>query len=219
MITVKNIYDSLSQNELMLSNYPSEFWSEYIHNHTTYDRIFTRLYRSFSPWEQDENDSIEYIKDNFITAVRDILKLYDKEFSELYKIHILDSDAYDIINDFSRKEVMDRDTMDSYGMRNDSFSNSKGSQSDSYVERVAPYDSNNFNENIGSTTNQGSRNDSGSSTKGSQDDVHTEDYTLKTSGYNTNPLSNIKKHKDYWSNEDFYSYIFGVIAERLLIIS
>lgn len=240
MKTVKDIYKSLRSSDYMLSQFGADFWLDYRNNHTTYDRLFTRMYKGFSPWEQERNEDIADIRDNFIQSVRDILQLNEKEFSELYRIHVMPNTEYSLSSDFKSTEIMDKDTTSTFGQRVDSFSstsgartddyqNVKGTQSDSTTEQVAPFDSESFSNNTKTTLTEGQRSDSGTSTKGIQNDSgsntqgahndsYTEDYTLTKEGYNNNPLENIKKHKDFWSKEDFYAHIFGVIAEELLII-
>lgn len=218
MFTVYDLYKSLTSGEKLLSDYNAEFWNEYISNNSVYDRIFARLFKSFSPWAQDNEETLEEVKTNFIQGVSDTLRLNSKEFEELYKIHILPSDSYSLTNDFQTREIMDKDSSDNYGIRTDTSNNTKGSQNDTTIGKVSPYDSENFNNNNQTSYSEGSRSDSGSFIKGSQDDLHSENYTLTKEGNLVNATSNIKKHKDLWSKEDFYSYVFGVIAKNLLIL-
>ena len=236
---------------LMLSNYTTgdndtDFWAEYRNNHANYDRVFNRMFNSFYPFLQLEDDTLEEVVDSFRQDVYDHLLINTKKYEELYRIQVIPDEDYSLTNNYDVTETMDKDVTDNqdneYGSRSDSGSFTKGSRTDNttvgeqtttVTEKVAPYDSSDFANNSQGTTVAGQRQDSftegqqldsSSSTKGSQTDnldrTYTEDYTLKRYGNIgvQTATDMISKHKSFWDMWSFYEYIFKEICKELLMI-
>lgn len=101
---VIQIYNQCKQNNThMLSDYQSDFWQGYIANYNRYDNYFTRQYGIFSAcFAESAND--------FINQVFEHLLLYDKQYSELYRIQVIDDDKYSLTNNYDMTEKMERTT-------------------------------------------------------------------------------------------------------------
>lgn len=227
-LLVKDMYKYASTNNLkLLSNYSSTFWSEYLTNSAKYDKLFNRLYMSFKYFNQDETSVIATLTTDFIDEVYNHLLVNDKKYSELYRVNVLTDNDYKILDNYKYTEVMDKDLQNyssiTSGSRSDSTSNTKGAQTDTTETQVSAYNSSSYSNQDKTTDIMGSRSDSGSFTKGSQTDSITgsnaENYTLtktgKTSDYTMSEM--ISKHSKYWSNYEFYTYIFEDICKELLL--
>ena len=121
-----------------------------------------------------------------------------------------------------------RNVLDSIGNRNDSTSTNTGSQSNSSSENIGSYtDTEQILQGARTTTDsitEGAHTDSENTTKGAQTDTKTstgsEEYTLRRKG-NIGVMTStdvMKKAVEFWTEWDFYSYIFGEIAKELLIV-
>lgn len=213
--TVNDMFKySKANNIKLLSTYGADFWQPYITNYDKYDALFRRMFVSFKYFLQEDEADIEDVVTDFVNDVYNHLLANDKKYSELYRVLVLPDNKYSITDNYDVTETMDRDTtsnnVNDYGQRSDSNGNtSTGS--------VSPYDNNTFN-------NSTQVSDTGSFTKGSEhdtlDNTGTEDYTLHRVG-NIGVMTitdMLKKHTDYWSDYEFYTYIFKDIARELLSV-
>lgn len=262
-VTVKQMY-KLSQlrNQPLLSDYTAEFWSEYLQNFARYDRVFNRLYRDFYYFNQEVNSTAELVQPEFTEDVYDLLLMNHKKYSELYRIHVVEDNTYSILDNYdvtetregeSLKTITDtfgqkvdteqgsKDLTDMFGQRITNAQNTTGSQNNTAVDKVAPYDSENFsNENRNETT-LGQRSDTGTTTEnavtdshntdtentythGSHEDTHehegSDSYTLRRKG-NIGVQTQtevMEKHANFWKGFNFYKIIFDDICKELLLI-
>lgn len=228
MKTVKDMYTALTSGQKLLSNYGADFWEEYRNNSAKYDKLFVRLYRSFKYFLQDGDENITSLTAEFIDDVYNHLMINDKKYSELYRIYVVDDTKYSLLDNYNMTEEMDKDTSSSdtntYGSRSDSGSDTRGAQSNSVTNTVAPYNTNTFQNDNKSDESIGQRMDSNSYTKGQQQDTlsntGTEDYTLTRVG-NIGTMTGadmLQKHTNYWKMYQFYEMIFKDIATELLLV-
>lgn len=262
-VTVKQMYE-LSQlnNEPLLSDYTAEFWNAYVQNFERYDRVFNRMYRDFYYFNQDANSTAELVQPEFTEDVYGLLLMNHKKYSELYRVQVVDDETYSIIDNYDVTETREgevnktitdsfgqrieniigsNDLTDLYGQRITSGQNITGNQSNSAVDKVAPYDSETFsNENRNETT-LGQRTDTTSTTQNTVTDTHNTD-TETTATYNAHEDAHehagtdsyelhrkgnigvqtqsevMKKHVDFWKGFNFYKIIFDDICKELLLI-
>lgn len=213
MKTTHDIYKYNKDNNLkMLSDYPSDFWSEYRTNHDKYDKVFDRMFMSFKYCFQNEEEDTVDIANNFREDVYNHLLMNDKKYSELYRVQVIPDTNYSLTDNYDVTETMDKDISDNndnvYGSRTDTVEETEGartdevetvtgSQTDDTTHKVAPYDSSDFSNNTKDEEVKGQRTDTEElskgqqvneteSTKGSQTDslerTYTEDYTLHRKG-------------------------------------
>lgn len=237
-------------NSPLLSNYPSDFWAEYRNNYARYDDLFNRMYRGFAYFMQEPAEPIADITENFTNDVYNHLLVNDKKYSELFRINSIDDDDYSLLNNYDVTETMQKSTSENgsvdVGARSDSQSYTKGAQTDSAsmsygqktttsTDKVAPYDSDVFNNNSEnsviegarsdtSNTIEGSRSDSTSTSLGAQHNTHadagTENYTLTRVG-NIGVMTAtdlLDKHDKFWKAYNFYAMIFNDICRELLLL-
>ena len=193
-VTVKQMY-KLSQlrNQPLLSDYTAEFWAEYLQNFARYDRIFNRLYRDFYYFNQEANSTAEEVQPEFTEDVYGLLMMNHKKYSELYRIHVVDDSAYSIIDNYDVTETREGETArtitDSYGQKIQSVLGSNdltdvfgqkvtsgeavtGSQNNTAVDKVAPYNSETFANENRNETNLGQRSDTSTTTENTYTDTH-----------------------------------------------
>lgn len=227
--TINDIYKyTRSVGMMMLSNYPADFWSDYIANHARYDSIFRRMFKSYVYFMQEKDDSIEDITADFKEDVYNHLLINHKKYSELYRINQISDEEYSLLNNYNITEKMDRDTTknndNTYGDREDSTISNIGSQTSNSTDKVSPFDSENFYNDNSNQTTMGARLDDGTFSKGEQIDalkeVGTEDYTLTRVG-NIGVMTGtdmLDKHYRYWNMYEFYTMIFKDICKELLLV-
>ena len=222
------LYSNTQAHPALLSNYGADFWEEYRNNAARYDKIFRRTFLSFKYFLQESGEDISEITQNFTEDVYNHLMMNDKKYSELYRIHVVDDEDYSLLNNYNVTEKMDKDTSsndtNTYGSRSDSGSDTRGAQSNSRTNTVAPYNTNSFQNDNKSDESIGQRMDSNSYTKGQQQDTlsntGTEDYTLTRVG-NIGIMTGtdmLQKHNNYWKVYEFYQMIFRDISRELLIL-
>jgi len=119
-------------------------------------------------------------------------------------------------------------TSENVGAQTNSTSENIGAQSNSSSENIGSYtDTEEISQGARTTTDsvtEGAHTDSESATKGAQTDTKSatgsEEYTLRRKG-NIGVMTStdvMKKASEFWTEWDFYSYIFGEIAKELLIV-
>ena len=223
--TVKDMYKYADDNNIkLLSGYAADFWKDYRDNYQRYDNLFCRYFRSWFYFQQEHDEDIEDIVNNFVIDVYSHLMLNDKKYSELYRIHVVDDEKYSLLDNYDMHEIMDKDTTsnnsNTYGQRTDQ--DNTGAQSNSQTRSVAPYDSSTFNNESEVAESLGARQDN--HIKGSQSDTlnntGTEDYELHRYGNIgvTTGTDMMDKARKFWTVWEFYELIFRDIARELLMI-
>lgn len=229
MISVNQMAKYAKDNNLtLLSTYPSEFWAEYRTNSARYDSLFKRLYKSFCFYDQEDDAAVEDVYNDFIYQVYNHLLVYDKKYSELYRINVIDDTNYSLTNNYDMTEVMQKNTdaqsASINGQRTDINNMQTGSQNVGTVNKVSAFNSNNENTSTSGTSTNGSRQDISQFTKGQQTDTEhstgTENYSLTRKG-NIGVMTAtdmLDKHNKFWSVWEFYTMIFGDICKNLLTL-
>ena len=105
--TIGDIYNKNKTDEtLMLSNYPADFWAPYRNNNTYFDRRFKSMYKSWFPFDQDSDEGLAAVADAFRLDVYAHLMANDKRYSELFRVNtIADNDAYSLVNNVDYTET------------------------------------------------------------------------------------------------------------------
>lgn len=114
--TVGDIYNqNKTDDKMMLSPYPADFWKPYRDNHNYFDRRFKVLYKSFFPYDQEESEGRESVSDDFRFDVYAHLMANDKRYSELFRVNVIpDNEAYSLTNnvdyteEYSEESHLDR---------------------------------------------------------------------------------------------------------------
>ena len=211
--TVKEMYDNaVSKDAALLSNFNGDFWSEYVQNHSDYDRLFMRMYKSFVYFLQDGTETIDSVTEEFTEDVRLHLLANSKKYSELFRTYIVSDEDYMLLDNYNVKETMSKQgtlngsdtlgsradtTNDTIGAVTTATNTTVGAQTNSETNKVSPYDSDDFHNDTGKESTLGTRSDNGTSTieehtdsstfnKGEQVDTHnhttTESYELTRKG-------------------------------------
>lgn len=218
-VIVNDLYNyAVHNNVCLLSEYDSDFWREYILLNDNFDRLFKRLFKSFI-YESDSNTIAEIFTD-FVNDVNDILLEKDKMLNELWRVKVLPSTAYDLVNNYDMTETLNENNHHVDNGRNDSTTSTTGAQSNEVTNKVSPYDSVNFNNESSVNNNIGERHDSISMAYGQQITDDTNSHTLTRKG-NIGVMTAtdvMSKHVDFWSMFDFYDYVFKIIARELLCV-
>lgn len=216
---VEDMYKYAKQNSLkLLSDYPADFWIDYIANHEDYDKQFMRMYKSYryymqNPYDKD-NETIADITDDFIEAVYMHLKMNNKKYTELYKINVLNDNTISPLDDYSMTEIMDRTIVN--GAREDSNDETLGTKTDTITSQIEGFNSSDFDDSNRTTNVYGQQLNGNTFNKGEQE--NTDDYTLTKKGSMNNPYENINKFKSVWNNYEFMNYIFKNICADLLLV-
>ena len=114
--TIGDIYNqNKTDDKMMLSPYPADFWKPYRDNHNYFDRRFKVLYKSFFHYDQEESEGRESVADDFRFDVYAHLMANDKRYSELFRINAIpDNEAYSLTNnvdyteEYSEESHLDR---------------------------------------------------------------------------------------------------------------
>ena len=135
---IKDLYKfTRDNNRKLLSEYGSDFWAGYRANSSYFDRRFMKLYASWFPMDQDPDETLQSIQEDFTYDVYAHLMANDKRYSELYRVNVIpDNDAYSLTNNVDYTETtertIERDIEFNKGSQTDTEDNSrtKGSQTD-----------------------------------------------------------------------------------------
>lgn len=174
MKTVDDMYkNSVSRDVPLLSDYSAPFWAEYVANYSHYDALFRRLYYSFRYFGQDYGDSVETVTVNFTNEVYHHLMVNAKKYSELYRVNVVDDADYSIVNNYSVKETLNKETSrtdsDVYGNRTDHIDEMVGARADtSSVTSGKRTDTNDTK--VGSQINTGTNTIAGFNSAGFEND-------------------------------------------------
>ena len=126
VFNVKDIYLSAKDNgRKLLSEYGGDFWAGYKANYQYFDRLFMKKYTSLIPLDQDYEEGVQSIQEDFSYDVYAWLLSNDKRYSELFRINsIPDNAAYSLTNNVDYTESTQRTT-------NRDIEFNKGAQADS----------------------------------------------------------------------------------------
>ena len=199
--TIKDIQKyTKDHNVKMLSEYTADFWAGYRANYQRFDRLFMKRFTSWYPFDQDPEETLESIQQDFTYDVYAHLMANDKRYSELWRVNVIpDNDAYSLTNNVDYTETYEetngQDTDFTKGQELDSetLSKTKGQQIDS--------------EDLSRTKGQQIDSEDLSTTIGAQN----EDTTNSTSAYNSSVFKEVDKtevdktaHTDTQDNERTY---------------
>lgn len=227
--TVKDMYDYASTHQLkLLSDFNDEFWNEYKLNYLLYDKAFTRLYKGFKYFDQEDTESIAELTVKFIGEVNNHLLLNKKKYEELYRINVISDEEYDFKNNLDYTKVTDEDTTENNtyisGTRSDSSTENLGAQSNNIEQQVSAYDSTSYSPEKKNIESIGAKSNSISTTKGQETDTNsnrgTNDSTVTVTGKDSDtPISSlISSHIKLWDKYQFYTSIFNDICYELLLV-
>lgn len=227
--TLNELYtENLTSKTPLLTDFTADWWNEYITNYDMYDAMFNRMFKSWIYFNQEFDDVVSEVLADFKSAVKAHLAINSKKYSELYRIQVIDDDTYSIINNYNLTETMAKKTSDNtddtLGARTDTTDLTKGAEEYTVGNQKAPYDSETYYNDNKSTYNMGSRSDSNVFDKGQQINNQkksgTEDYKLERAGnIGVKTITEmLKEHTEFWTNQEFYKYIFAQIANELLYI-
>lgn len=228
-VTVNQMYQLTQVNEIpLLSDYTAEFWSEYLQNYVRYDRLFNRLYKNFYYFNQGVNLQPSEVQPDFTEDVYGLLLMNHKRYSELYRIHVVNDENYSIIDNYDITETKtgehSKEITDNFGQRITNGNATTGQQTNGMVEKVAPYDSEQFSNENSAEQTLGSRTDTSQSTVSAIEDTHehtgSDSYNLRRKGnIGVQTQSEVmKKHEQFWNRYNFYKIIFDDICSELLLI-
>lgn len=230
MKTVKELYQVAKLNEEpLLSDYSAEWWSNYVANYTDYDAMFNKMFKTFVYYDQDSEDTVADIQADFTQTVERWLKMNDKPYSELYRVHVIpDDDSYSITNNYDRHETYSGNNnvagSSITGQRTDITYDNIGSQNSSNLDKVTGWDSGSENTRDSSNSSVGNREDTHQFTKGQEQDTSrtqgTDTHTSRIYGnIGVSTVDDIlKKHSDFWQVFNFYQIIFDDICKNFLLI-
>ena len=230
MKTVKELYQVTKLNEEpLLSDYSAEWWSEYVENYADFDAMFAKMFKTFVYYDQDSEDTVEEIQVDFTQTVKRWLRMNDKRYTELYRIHVIpDDDSYNLAYNYDRHETYSGNNnvagSSITGQRTDVTIDNIGSQNSSDLNKVTGWNSSSENTKDSSNSSVGSREDTHQFTKGQEQDTSR---TQGTDAHTSHIFGNIgvttvddmlKKHSDFWQVFNFYQIIFNDICKNFLLI-
>ena len=215
--TVKDLAKYARENELkLLSGFGgqedplSAFWGDYKSFYQSYDRSFNRMFANFEiyiPWLYYEDTStVAEAYTEFAQSVEDLLRLNEKRYAELYRMHVIPDADYSLTNNYDMQETgsiqRQRDHTDTYGSRTDSAET-----------KIAGFNSSDYSDS-GKTE----------STTGQQQDHHTGGDGESTSLHRVGNIGvmtvsdMLEKHVGLWERHQFFEMIFFDIARELLFV-
>lgn len=230
MKTVKELYQVTKLNEEpLLSDYSAEWWEEYVENYADFDAMFTKMFKTFVYYDQDSEETVEDIQEDFTQTVERWLRMNDKKYTELYRIHVIpDDDSYNLAYNYDRHETYSGNNnvagSSITGQRTDITYDNIGSQNSSNLNKITGWDTSSENTHDSSNSSVGDRQDTHQFTKGQEQDTSR---TQGTDAHTSHIFGNIgvttvddmlKKHSDFWQVFNFYQIIFNDICKNFLLI-
>ena len=126
-----------TQKRPLLSNYTAldttlDFWKEYRENYFKYDKYFKMFYKTMCFFDQEEEEELNDVTNNFIDEVKHYLMANDKRLTELWRINVVpDDDSYSITENYYLQESYTgsatNDTTNTIGERTDTDTASSNS--------------------------------------------------------------------------------------------
>lgn len=230
MKTVKELYQVTKQNEEpLLSDYDAEWWSDYVTNYADFDAMFAKMFKTFVYYDQDSEETVEDIQEDFTQTVQRWLMMNDKRYTELYRIHVIpDDDSYNLAYNYDRHETYSGSNnvagSSITGQRTDVTLDQIGDQNSANQNNVSGWNNNNENLKDSSLSQVGGRNESHQFTKGQEQDTSR---SQGSDAHTSHIFGNIgvttvddmlKKHNDFWQVFNFYQIIFDDICKNFLLI-
>ena len=191
-ISIDKLYKFASQNSTALlgSSNNSDYWTAYKNNFAVFDRYFRDHFLSWIYWiDFNDDDEISDMYSDFVAAVNSHLSVNDKRYSELYRVQVLNNNAYDIVNNYDLTETHT-------ATRSDSATDIQGAREDSTRTSTT---SGAREDSTSVTTVDGSRSDSGSTTVGAAVNTSEKEFAgFNSTGYNDadKTTDNIGTHTD-----------------------
>ena len=173
-------YSKANNTPLLGSTSTADFWTAYKNNYAVYDRFFRDRFLSWYYWLTfSDDESVSDIFADFTEAIQAHIAINEKRYSELYRVHVLPSTAYDIVNNYDLTEAH---TVS----RSESGNNTSGARQDS----TSGTDTSGAREDTtsGSATD-GARSDSATTNAGAQ----TTTETGQIEGFNSSDFSDSDK--------------------------
>ena len=230
MINVKEMYDYAVQNNLkLLSNYSSSFWTYYLNNSSYFDSFFSKRFKNFIYFNQEDDSLVQTVTTEFIHSVYEWLLVNDKRYSELFRPFELTDAEYSILHDYdiTTTHSGQNDHRGAFiaGQRTDVNINNIGSQEFANLNKVSPFNSNNENSHDSSNSANGNRQDILQFTKGQQENT---DSSQETKSFNERsfglkggrtPAELLELHNKVWKVNNFYLMVLDEISREYLSFS
>lgn len=227
--TVKDMYGVSNQARVpLLSTYNSVFWLDYIAHYDEFDNVFKTLYKSFRFFDQEPDETVMEVTNNFIELVKNWLRMNDKRYNELWRINVVDDSKYGILDNYDMTETyIGLNTIQSAGKegaRTDVNDFTEGSQNGENQTRISAYNTNSMASKNTIKNSTGTRNDVNEFTKG---EMNTTFASNEGNQHTMNRKGNIgirtqtevmEKHGDYWKRYNFYMFVFEEIQKQFLLV-
>lgn len=193
---VEALYKEAKQTNVALLpvNTNFEWWEEYENNSSIYDRYILDTFRNFYYWVVFNNSTPAEALADFKEALVSFLTINQKRYAELYRLHVLPDNAYDIVNNYSVTENSTRTIVE--GERSDIQATTIGAHSDTESSTLGAHNDTE-NTTLGAhsdteNTTIGSRTDSTSNSTGARSDTSEEEISaFNSSAYqDSNKTSN-----------------------------
>lgn len=227
----------LESSTLLPVNTNFSWWEEYENNSSTFDRYVLDTFRDFYYWVMFTGSSQADALADFKEAVNSFLFINQKRYAELYRLHVLPDDAYDMVNNYSLVETHKStfnegartDTSsNTLGARTDSASNQIGARTDTIENDVSAFNSTDYQDSTKTYDNTGVQTNSSSATVGAQSNSannvkgaqkNTESVEIHRDGNIgvQTPADVIGGHLDLWDRFNFYKQIFDEIAQNYFV--
>lgn len=229
MKTVKDMYGVTNTGNVpLLGNYQSAFWLEYLSHFSEFDNVFKTMYKSYRFFDQEEDETLAEVTNNFIEIVKNWLRMNDKRYNELWRVNIVDDTKYSILDNYDMVEnYQGLDTVRSSskeGARTDVRDFTEGSQNSENQNRISAFNSNDLASKNSTKNATGTRNDVEEFTKGEMDNTYASNegnqHTMTKKG-NIGVRTQtevMEKHSDYWKKYNFYMFIFSEIQQQFLLV-
>lgn len=228
MVNVKDMYDYSVENNLkLLSNYSANFWTYYNNNHSYFDSFFSKRFKNFIYFDQDEDSSVDIITPTFISSVYEWLLVNDKRYSELFRPFELTDTEYSILHDYdittTHSGQNDHTGAIITGQRTDVDINNIGSQEFAELNKVTPFNSNDENSHDSTNSANGNRQDILQHTKGQQENT---DRSQDLKSFNERsfglkggrtPAELLELHNKLWKVNNFYLMVIDEISREYLM--
>ena len=214
---VEELYKTAKQSNVALLpvNTNFEWWEEYENNASIYDRYILDTFRNFYYWVVFNGSTPAEVLEDFKEAITSFLTINQKRYSELYRLHVLPNDSYDIVNNYSVVEKSKRTTTE--GARTDEDTANLGAREDSGENDISAYNSTTYQDANKVINNTGAQENVVTSVKGEQVNVDESEFSRSGNIGVQTPADVIGGHLDLWDRFNFYKQIFNEIAKAYFV--
>ncbi len=223
------MYDVTSRAEVpLLSTYNADFWLDYVTYYKEFDNVFKTMFKSFRFHDQECDETVMEVTNNFIEVVKNWLRMNHKRYSELWRINVVDDSKYDILDNYNVTETYQGletiQSMGKEGARTDTRDFTEGSQNGENQTRISAFNTNDMASKNTIKTASGTRNDVDVFNKGEMQSTYaSNDGTQHTMNRRGNigvrtQTEVIEKHGDYWKRYNFYMFVFQEINDQFLLV-